>query len=524
MENGMVELKARWFDKGGCGDGCISSFDNCTPQSDLYFTFTPMIPNLWVEPTKWAQQFAQYGRNYFDPTTGAISTEAKYFTGAAHAWYPQSRSSQRVFLCDYVEAANYSTTIQIYVWDQFALNGDCDDRNYDFANVIVNFNHCEGPVTPLVSGSVALENMTMKATYDEGYFTATTKDGAYTMSVNGNESYKVTGTKDTDFLNGVTTLDLVIIQKYLLGLKSITDAKLLLAADINNNTEITAADLLEARKVILGTKDRFTNNSWIAVDPTTNKRERDLSVAGANVSGVNFDVVKIGDMNKSANALESRNANSVRLMTDDANVKVGQMVEIPFYAEDFAGVYGGQFTMNLSGMTLEEVVSGAIALEGSNYNVVNNSLVVSFNDANGMDATEGAVLFTLKVRSNVEGQLSNVLNINDAVLRSEIYTGKDLEINNVEIGYRNSEVNYALYQNEPNPFVSKTTIGFELPTAADYTLTVYDVTGKELKVVNSKGVAGYNTVTIEDLNTTGVLSYRLQSDDFVATKKMVSIK
>jgi len=51
-----------------------------------------------------------------------------------------------------------------------------------------------------------------------------------------------------------------------------------------------------------------------------------------------------------------------------------------------------------------------------------------------------------------------------------------------------------------------------------------DVTGKELKVVNSKGVAGYNTVTIEDLNTTGVLSYRLQSDDFVATKKMVSIK
>jgi hypothetical protein len=109
-------------------------------------------------------------------------------------------------------------------------------------------------------------------------------------------------------------------------------------------------------------------------------------------------------------------------------------------------------------------------------------------------------------------------------LRSEIYTGKDLEINNVEIGYRNSEVNYALYQNEPNPFVSKTTIGFELPTAADYTLTVYDVTGKELKVVNSKGVAGYNTVTIEDLNTTGVLSYRLQSDDFVATKKMVSIK
>lgn len=283
-------------------------------------------------------------------------------------------------------------------------------------------------------------------------------------------------------------------------------------------------DLLEARKVILGTKERFTNNSWIGVDPTTNKREREITVGTANVSGINFDAVKIGDMNKTANALESRSSNSVRLMTDDANVKVGQVIEIPFYAEDFAGVYGAQFTMNLSGMTLEEVVSGAIALESSNYNVVNDNLIVSFNEANGIDATEGAVLFTLKVRSNVEGQLSDVLNISDEVLRSEIYTGKDLEISNIEIGYRNSEVNYALYQNEPNPFVGKTTIGFDLPAASNYTLTIFDGNGKELKVVNSKGVAGYNTVTIDDLNTAGVFTYRLKSDDFVSTRKMVSIK
>jgi hypothetical protein len=363
----------------------------------------------------------------------------------------------------------------------------------------------------------------MKATYDEGFFTTLTKDGAYSVGVNADETYKVSGTKDTDFLNGVTTLDLVIIQKYLLGLKSITDGKLLLAADINNNGEVTAADLLEARKVILGTKDRFTNNSWIAVDPQTNSRERAITVGSTNVSGINFDVVKIGDMNKTANALESRSSNSVRLMLDEANVEVGQIVEIPFYAEDFTGVYGAQFTMKLSG-TLEELVSGRLDINESNYNVVNGNLIVSFNDANGIDVADGSVLFTLKVRSNVEGNISDVLNINDNVLRSEIYTGKDLEINSIEIGYRNIDGTYSLNQNEPNPFVTTTTIGFELPKAANYTLTVFDVTGKELKVLNSKGVAGYNSVTIDGISTTGVLTYRLESDDFTATKKMVSIK
>ncbi|MBK7095190.1 MAG: hypothetical protein IPH57_09165 [Saprospiraceae bacterium] len=61
----------------------------------------------------------------------------------------------------------------------------------------------------------------------------------------------------------------------------------------------------------------------------------------------------------------------------------------------------------------------------------------------------------MKVRSDVDGNISNVLNINDTILRSEVYTGKDLDINSIEIGYRNVDVTYALYQNEPNPFVNK---------------------------------------------------------------------
>jgi len=532
MENGMVAMRARMFDKGGCADGCISSVDNCTPKEGLYFTFTPYIPTLWADPNpnttvnEWEKQYADFGFNVFDPNTGAYVSDpdgSKFNNGTAHRWHRTSRTSERAWNCTYVAESNYSKTVQVYVWDKFAYNEDCDNNNYDFANVIVNFNHCETDPQPLVSGNVQINTMKVEAKYNEGTFT-TTSDmlGDYTLGVNANNEYKVSGTKDVDWLNGVTTLDLVIIQKFLVGLKSITDPKLLLAADINNNGEIAASDLLEARKVILGTKERFTNNSWIAVDPVTNKREKVLNVAEANISGVNFVAVKIGDMN--ASALGNRNAASVRFMTDDAVVNAGELVEVPFYAENFDGIYGAQFTMNLGGMSLENVKAGAITLDESNYNVVNGNLIVSFNEAKGLNVADGNVLFTVELKANVDGKLSNLLSINDQVLKSEIYAGKDLDINSIEIGYRNADVNYALYQNEPNPFVGKTTIGFELPTDANYTLTVYDVTGKELKVINSRGVAGYNSVAIDGINTTGVMTYRLQSDDFTATKKMVSIK
>ena len=39
-------------------------------------------------------------------------------------------------------------------------------------------------------------------------------------------------------------------------------------------------------------------------------------------------------------------------------------------------------------------------------------------------------------------------------------------------------VGFELYQNQPNPFVNKTMVGFHLPEATEATLTVYDEAGR----------------------------------------------
>ncbi|MEW5995183.1 MAG: T9SS type A sorting domain-containing protein, partial [Candidatus Zixiibacteriota bacterium] len=84
---------------------------------------------------------------------------------------------------------------------------------------------------------------------------------------------------------------------------------------------------------------------------------------------------------------------------------------------------------------------------------------------------------------------------------------------------------YALNQNYPNPFNPTTTVSFSLPTASDYTLTVYNVTGQV--VTEFAGEADAGTVSIElDASgwASGIYFYKLNAGDFSATKKMVLLK
>jgi len=383
-----------------------------------------------------------------------------------------------------------------------------------------------------VSGMVSMNHstdgisgMTMTATTGTETKTTLTSEGEYSIGL-ANGVHTVSGVKDASWLNGISTLDIVLIQKHLLGIKAITNPYDMIAADANNDGAITASDLLQIRKLILGTKTRFdNNNSWVAIAPDYT-RTIDVTVNGADISDIDFTAVKIGDVNHSANTLDERSASQVSIMLDDASVKAGDLVEVPFYAKDFNNVYGAQFTMNLNGLTVEDVISGGLNVDASNINVVNNNLVMSWNNAHGVSLTDGDVLFTLTMKASANTRLSESMRVSDNVIRAEAYTGSDLEVKSIKLGYRNADTSYALYQNEPNPFTDVTVIGFDLPKAANYTLSVYDVTGKNVMVINEAGEAGYNTVTLskKDLRVSGVLYYKLESGEYTATKKMVIIK
>lgn len=92
-------------------------------------------------------------------------------------------------------------------------------------------------------------------------------------------------------------------------------------------------------------------------------------------------------------------------------------------------------------------------------------------------------------------------------------------------------VSYALYQNYPNPFNPVTKIKFSiLPlkgTRGMITkLTIYDIFGKEVKVIVNEGLQPGTYEADWDASNypSGVYFYRLESNNFTATNKMILLK
>ncbi len=85
---------------------------------------------------------------------------------------------------------------------------------------------------------------------------------------------------------------------------------------------------------------------------------------------------------------------------------------------------------------------------------------------------------------------------------------------------------YSLSQNYPNPFNPSTTIKYSLPKDGFVSLKIYDITGREVKTLAGEvKKAGYYSVTFNASSlASGVYFYRIQSNDFVMTKRMVLIK
>lgn len=84
----------------------------------------------------------------------------------------------------------------------------------------------------------------------------------------------------------------------------------------------------------------------------------------------------------------------------------------------------------------------------------------------------------------------------------------------------------SLYQNYPNPFNPETKIKFNVPVAGKITLSIYDVLGNEFeRLVDEILPGGQFEITWNAGNyPSGIYFYKLSSDNFSQTKKMILLK
>lgn len=363
-------------------------------------------------------------------------------------------------------------------------------------------------------------------------------DGAYVVDVADGDNVKVLSAKQDDIMNGISTLDLVLIQRHILAIKPFNSAYKVIAADVSNDGKVSASDLVALRKVILGIESTFPNgqSEWRFVDksqtftdiakPFPFNEEFDFNNVSSTTNNVNFIGMKIGDVNGSAK-LNARSIDSdnrsvgILPLAYETSIENGYSY-IAIYADESATITGLQAQFNIEGSEIVGLEPGTLEINNADYVLENGSMKLSHAAKANTNVANTDVLFTLVVKGN-----SANLQLLTESFNAEAYDAQ-YEVNEVTLTSRNtiSDHSFALLQNRPNPFTDYTTISFVLPTAGDATLEVYDVTGKVIFNKTAQFEQGENQIDITagQLGQSGILYYQLTFGEHKSVKKMVNVR
>ena len=114
-----------------------------------------------------------------------------------------------------------------------------------------------------------IEGILFELTGDDTQTTTTTADGAYAFDVAASGSYTVTPTLGTDAppSRGVSTLDIALIRRHILGIEPLDTPYKIIAADVNNDSKVTTLDIVLIRRVILGLDQGYPGGALWAFVP-----------------------------------------------------------------------------------------------------------------------------------------------------------------------------------------------------------------------------------------------------------------
>ena len=538
--------KITWRAVDGCGNASefeqLFSIQDCKKPSPKCFSgLVTVVMEIVGEVTIWASDFDAGSDDNCGDVTVSFSEDVD--------------DTNITFDCEQLG----TQTVEIWVTDSYG--------NQDYCETFL-FIQDNNDVCGNISGAVAGEIFTQDIEGVEGvevnldvvpstpYLQTETDDaGVYAFDdILFTEEYEISGFKNDDPMNGISTFDVVKIQKHLLGLELFDVAYKYLAADVNNTEIVTALDMVELRRLILGEYSEFPdNNSWRFVDVNqewadiTNPWPFDevLDIVDLTEDDLdnNFFGVKVGDLTGDAtpNSLlgtEDRTPTGLLTFTiADAKVKAGDRVQLTIRAAEFREILGYQMTWNLEGLEYVSIESGALNVTDGNIGTRRaEEGLVSMSWSEGLSETiaDDEVLFTLRLRANESGKLSEMITLTDEITRNEAYSEGSSRLE-VVLDWRTDRVEeeyeWSMAQNTPNPFDEVTVIEIVLAKASDVTITIADARGVTAQTIEREYGSGIHQVKIKrsDLNAGGVYIYEMTAtpidgtDAYETVKKMIVV-
>ena len=381
-------------------------------------------------------------------------------------------------------------------------------------------------------------------------------DGAYLFTVPSASNTIVTPSKATAGNDKISAADLLLIQNHIFGNVLLSPYQWV-AANVNNSggpNPITLADYLLIQRVVLGTDQhiqgsadwKFIPKSYVfpTPNPLSTPFPTTISHLPATMDFLNDDfvAVRMGDVNGNVvpeftgSESEDRSGETFRFRLDDRAFRAGEVITVPFRASDFTDQQAYQLTIEFDPtvFALENIGQGALQLTDDHFGTAHlsdGSLTTVWVSREPVTFRDDEILFTLSFRTLQAGRsLREVLHPGSAVTQAEAYDrdGKTMKIDFdfAQAVQNPDEADFALYQNQPNPFHTGTTIGFRLPTSSRTTLRVFNASGRLVKTVVGDFEKGYNELYFrpDELGAAGVYWYELETPLHSDRKKMILLK
>ena len=557
LDPGSYALLWRATDQCGNIDELVQQFSisaDAAPSvitySSLTAILTPMDTNSngivdMGQAEVWAKEFNSSSA----PACGGSMDDLIFLVapGVANDLSPVPSYDATAITFDCSDFSTNPTIVPVQFWVVDTVNDKADYANLE-VRLFDNHNVCAGGSSQTtqvgVQGSIMTEaqenvaNVKVKASDADGEAAVvTTVTGHYSLEVQLENEAIIKPEKNIEHANGVSTIDLLKLQKHILGVKPLNSPYKMIAADVNNDTEINPIDLILIRKLILGKIDAFPNNtSWRFVDADYRFESHDralnevypefIKTNGVPSGRKDFIGIKIGDLdgNVVTSRSKARGATEAELINiQDVHFTEGQTIEVPVSLEQLTAMDGMQLAWQFDSevVQFEHITAIESEISKDEISTSGNSVKISWIDPD-LSGAARQHLFTMTFTARKSGKLSDVLALDEQNLTPEFYL--DDQKHDLKLTFTQGQ-DQVLLQNRPNPFRSTTMIGFEVPEATSATIRIFDPAGQILKEIKGDYTRGYNEVIVDrSALTPGILYYELQSQFGKITKRMILIE
>ncbi|MDX1478928.1 MAG: hypothetical protein R3301_14545, partial [Saprospiraceae bacterium] len=346
---------------------------------------------------------------------------------------------------------------------------------------------------------------------------------AYTLEAFRNDNHR----------NGVSTLDLIKIQKHLLGLEFLDGPYRRIAADANGNESITAVDLLEIRKVILGLNTEFPDNlSWRFVPETFNFADPEHpwpfaeTIAVVSFMEHNFIGIKIGDVNGTVDAhaadVALRSGETFTLEISNRRVEAGEELFIDVRGAPHSPILGIQTAFRFDDLTFNGINPGTLDVGSGHVGDLDPILTLSW--ASGHPVPADGTLFTLHLTAQRSGWLRDLISLDHQQLTGEAYDQEE-QIMDLALHFAESAVpgTHLSLSATPNPFSNTVDLWLRASEAGPVEISIRNVAGQVVyqHIMTCDGVPGPVAVAAAALGPPGLYVVSAVSADASATLKLV---